>query len=185
VRRILVVLLVAAGALAAILLLLRRDAGGGEAPRGRAAYRRVQRAYDGAPPVIPHPVRPLQRQDCLACHAEGIDLGPDGLAPRTPHPEQTQCSQCHVEQALGGDGLAANRFVGHREPDRGSRAYPGAPPTVPHRLETRRHCLGCHGDFGGSPIRTPHPDRVNCRQCHVESNPATPPWRASTFAGGR
>ena len=177
------VVLATVGALAAVVLLLRQTPDDGEA-RGRAAYRRVQRAYDGAPPVIPHAVRALQRQDCLACHAEGMDLGEGVLAPRTPHPEQTQCAQCHVEQPGRGDGLAANRFAGWREPERGTRSYDGAPPTVPHALHTRGHCLGCHGELGGSPIRTPHPDRVNCRQCHVEMRPETAPWRINTFAGG-
>lgn len=181
-RRILAVV-AAAGALLIVALLARPDGAAGRA-EGRAGYRRAQRAYAGAPPVIPHAVRALQRQDCLACHAEGIDLGEDGLAPRTPHPQQTQCAQCHVEQPGRGDGLAASLFEGWREPERGTRAYPGAPPTVPHRLHTRSNCLGCHGELGGSPIRTPHPDRVNCRQCHVEARPETAPWRINTFAGG-
>lgn len=180
-RRVLMAV-AAAGVLVAAIALLLRDGNGRE--RARAAYRRVQRAYDGAPPVVPHAVRALQRQECLTCHAEGMDLGKDGLAPRTPHPEQTQCLQCHVESIARGEGLAVNTFVGLQEPERGTRAFKGAPPTVPHDLTTRHNCLGCHGDRGGTPIRTPHPDRVNCRQCHVAARADLPVWRANTFEGG-
>jgi cytochrome c-type protein NapB len=152
-------------------------------PLERAAYRRVQRAYEGAPPVVPHAVRSLQRQDCLACHGDGLRLADGGLAPRTPHPGQTQCPQCHVEQVAAGPGPAESTFAGLVLPARGTRAYAGAPPTIPHALPTRRECLGCHGEYGGSPIRTPHPDRVNCRQCHVEGDAGLPPWRDTDFEG--
>jgi len=155
----------------------------GAGPRkAREAYRRVQRAYDGAPPVIPHAVAALQRQDCLNCHREGLQVGGEGLAPRTPHPELATCRQCHVEQIGRGDGLARNSFAGLRYPEHGTRAYAGAPPTIPHTLASRRNCLGCHGDLGGSPIRTPHRDRVNCVQCHVPQADAAE-WRGNSFDG--
>jgi cytochrome c-type protein NapB len=156
---------------------------GAGSPPGRAAYRRVQRAYDGAPPVIPHAVRALQREDCLTCHGEGMEVEGGGLAPRTPHPGQVSCPQCHVEQVTRREGLARNAFVGLRYPARGTRAYRGAPPTIPHPLQGRRNCPGCHGESGGSPIRTPHQDRVNCPQCHVPSTPGTAAWRGNSFRG--
>ena len=37
------------------------------AAKDRAAYRRAHRAYDGAPPAIPHAVRALSRQNCRIC----------------------------------------------------------------------------------------------------------------------
>jgi cytochrome c-type protein NapB len=151
----------------------------------RAVYRRVQRAYDGAPPVIPHAVRALQRQNCLSCHEHGMRLGDGSLAARTPHPQYRSCQQCHVEQATRDDGLARNTFAGMRGPARGSRAWAGAPPTIPHDLDSRRNCLGCHDALGGSPIATPHADRVNCPQCHVAQRPGVAPWRANTFAGAQ
>lgn len=154
---------------------------GGDA--ARAGYRRVQRAYDGAPPVTPHPVRALQRQDCLSCHRQGMNVPGQGLAPRTPHPEQIQCLQCHVEQVTRGVGLVVNTFEGYREPARGTRAFMGAPPTIPHLLSSRRNCLGCHDRMGGSPIRTPHADRVNCLQCHVPARSDQTAWRDNTFSG--
>lgn len=151
---------------------------GGE-ERGR--YRHTQREYDGAPPVIPHAVEALGRQDCLVCHAEGMDLGDDGLAPRTPHPERVNCRQCHVEQAEPRAVFVATRFEGLRYPALGTRAYRGAPPTLPHPRAGREACLGCHGANGGSPLRTPHPDRVNCLQCHVEQIPDAGVFRDNAF----
>lgn len=134
----------------------------------RLLYRSAQRAYDGAPPAVPHAVRELARQACLDCHKEGLDLGAQGMAPRAPHPERGECLQCHVEQDRKTALFAANAFVGLRHRAVGTRAYAGAPPTLPHPRNGREACLGCHGERGGSPIHTPHADRVNCLQCHVE-----------------
>jgi len=146
----------------------------------RAKYRRAHREYDGAPPVIPHQVRALERQDCLACHQDGMDFGDEGMAPRTPHAERVNCQQCHVEQVEPEAVFVATRFEGQRYPASGTRAYLGAPPTMPHPRSGRVACLGCHGTNTGSPIRTPHPDRVNCLQCHVEQIPG-----AGAFKGGQ
>ena len=162
-------------------LIACQGTGDSEARRGtdREQYRRVQREFDGAPPVIPHAVVALARQECLACHEAGMDLGEDGLAATTPHPERVLCQQCHVEQIEPEALLVSNSFVGWRHPRAGTRAFAGAPPTIPHPLNGREGCLGCHGDLGGSPIQTPHADRVNCRQCHVstanDASPYTPP----------
>ena len=37
--------------------------------------RAARRAYDGAPPVVPHPIRASGAAECLACHAKGFALG--------------------------------------------------------------------------------------------------------------
>lgn len=51
-----------------------------------------ERAWDGAPPTIPHST--FMREDCQACH------GPAGPEPiRTTHPWQTNCTQCHAPSA--------------------------------------------------------------------------------------
>lgn len=150
---------------------------------GRANYRRTHREYDGSPPVIPHAVAALGREDCLGCHREGMDLGKDGIAPQAPHPERVNCQQCHVEQVEGKPVLVANSFDGLRHPAAGTRAYPGAPPTVPHPRNGRENCIGCHGASGGSPIRTPHPDRVNCLQCHVTQDAAAEPFDDASLRG--
>ncbi len=59
-----------------------------------------------------------------------------------------------------------------------NRAYPGAPPSIPHTIQKdsdigKDSCLKCHENGGFvqkynayTPI-TPHPEMVNCRQCHV------------------
>ena len=58
------------------------------------------------------------------------------------------------------------------------RAYPGAPPTIPHALLDKRSmggkgCLGCHHKGGYVPAfnayapMTPHPGWSNCLSCHV------------------
>ncbi len=156
----------------------------------RAAYRRAHRPYDGAPPVIPHAVRALGRQDCLKCHREGMEMvepGPQQVSPKSPHPQFTNCQQCHLEimDKAGTPAVRSapsNSFVGLRHNETGSRAYPGAPPTMPHPVWMRESCASCHGKSGGSPLRTPHPDRVNCQQCHIAAKePAAAPFVPNSF----
>lgn len=134
----------------------------------RRLQRQSTRAYDGAPPLIPHEVENLSSDDCLGCHEEGLDLGEDGLAPATPHPQFTNCQQCHLAQQEASSWVA-NTFQGWRNPPRGTRSLATAPPTIPHSIQMRENCLSCHGDLGGAPLRTSHGERTNCRQCHVES----------------
>jgi cytochrome c-type protein NapB len=167
--------LVALAALCALVALVAPPTRGSgpEARAERQTYRREHRPYDGSPPIVPHAVKALGRQDCLSCHRTG--LGPTAdkgqPAPRTPHPHLVNCQQCHVERQTEERG-PKNGFAGMRNPPRGTRRYAGAPPTIPHRVFMREVCVACHGDTGGSPIRSPHPDRVNCRQCHVEQTSA-------------
>lgn len=71
------------------------------------------------------------------------------------------------------------------------RAYPGAPPTIPHPLITEKGiggkgCLQCHGNGGYvdqfkafAPV-TPHPEMLNCRQCHVPTK-TTGVFKESNF----
>lgn len=137
-------------------------------PRTRAA----RRAYDGAPPAIPHENFGMV---CTACHnAQGMDLAEIGFAPPSPH-EATQgmsslsrCRQCHVFTRT--EGLfVENEFVGLRQDlRRGKRLNPFAPPTIPHKTFMRENCLACHsGPAAREEIRTSHPERALCRQCHV------------------
>ena len=54
--------------------------------------------------------------------------------------------------------------------DRGRAPVP--PParrrTIPHPLQLRENCLACHGGPAArAELRTTHPERVRCRQCHV------------------
>jgi nitrate/TMAO reductase-like tetraheme cytochrome c subunit len=62
-----------------------------------------------------------------------------------------------------------NTFQGLKQPEDGSRANVVAPPTMPHRSTLREDCLSCHSpESPYESLRTPHPDRKSCRQCHVD-----------------
>lgn len=135
------------------------------------AARRARRAYEGAPPFIPHPLDPdVERtQDCAPCHEfGGYNPVLRTYAPRSPHPEQTNCLQCHVLPVADGQFAVSDwRYVEWPAYGEGG-ALPGAPPTIPHTLQLREHCLACHGGAAAAPdIRSSHPERFNCRQCHV------------------
>lgn len=70
------------------------------------------------------------------------------------------------------------------------RAFPGAPPSIPHpvaaELATGELCLSCHGQGGWTPKFeayapvTPHPQLGACQQCHVATK-VSDTFRASTF----
>ncbi|MFM2090635.1 MAG: hypothetical protein RLZZ127_1124 [Planctomycetota bacterium] len=136
------------------------------------AARALRRAYNGAPPVIPHPVLDTNEvASCFQCHGDGRII--DGLiAPKMSHQPYTNCTQCHAPVAVGTPGITdelvvPNGFVGAPSAGRGPRAYPGAPPQIPHSTHMRENCMSCHGLLGSAGLRTPHPDRVNCQQCHA------------------
>ncbi len=140
--------------------------------------RAKRRAYDGAPPVIPH--QPMG-MNCIACHNErGMDVADVGFAPPSPH-ERTEglsalsrCEQCHVFRTTDAK-FVANTFAGLPQDLRpGARAYDGAPPVLPHGLLMHENCLACHsGPAAREEIRTTHPERENCVQCHVVQDEAT------------
>ena len=116
--------------------------------------RNSRRAYDGAPPVVPHPITQDNAASCLQCHSKAKQIG-DVVAPAISHPNYTSCTQCHVS--------------GNYDAMTVERAYDDAPPTIPHTVHMRQNCMSCHGELGTSPIRTSHPDRQSCTQCHVPS----------------
>ncbi len=130
------------------------------------------RAFDGAPPVIPHPIRQQSAASCLVCHGEGIRMG-DKVASKVSHPHFTSCTQCHVESVSSGpfqpSQVIENEFNGLERSGPGQRAYAGAPPTIPHRLWLRNDCTSCHGLVARPGLRTTHPWLTNCVQCHVTS----------------
>lgn len=149
-------------------------------PAGLSALllaRAERRAYDGAPPTVPHAIGQGGYPECLACHAEGLKIR-GATAPAIPHATLTECTQCHVSTAegapaLGGDdpGPPAddNLFVGLGSPSSGPRAWDIAPPQIPHASLMRENCLSCHGVNGASPMRSTHPSRESCTQCHAPS----------------
>jgi len=138
-----------------------------------AAERAERRAYDGAPPVVPHENFGIE---CIECHnLEGMSVEGVGYAPPSPHDGTSglsaiaHCRQCHVFQTTDAV-FAANEFRGLRQDLRsGERLNAWAPPTIPHKVFMRENCQACHsGPAAREEIRTPHPDRPRCRQCHVE-----------------
>lgn len=135
------------------------------------------RAYAGAPPVVPHAVDELSTLACLACHEAGALVG-GRLAPPMSHSTRESCTQCHVSAAerprwmeSGAPGAwAGNSFVGLPERPSGARAWAGAPPTLPHPSWMRERCASCHGVAGRAGLRTSHPGRQSCPQCHALSD---------------
>ncbi|MEQ9408852.1 MAG: nitrate reductase cytochrome c-type subunit [Fuerstiella sp.] len=136
------------------------------------ADRAKNRAYDGAPPVIPHRVEQQTAASCLVCHGEGLKLG-DRIATRISHAHFTSCTQCHVEAESSGPfpvpEATENTFVGLYRAGPGSRALAGAPPTIPHTTWLREDCMSCHGTIAREGLRTTHPWFTNCTQCHAPS----------------
>jgi cytochrome c-type protein NapB len=136
------------------------------------ADRARNRAYDGAPPTVPHPSEGMFSVSCLVCHGEGLKVG-DRVASKISHAHLTNCTQCLVEQDRSGlpfrDQLMENRFVGVYRAGPGQRASPGAPPTIPHHTWMRENCTSCHGLVTRPGTRTTHPWLTSCTQCHSPS----------------
>lgn len=134
------------------------------------AKRASRRAYDGAPPTIPHRILQMGPLDCVSCHESGASFG--GLtAPKISHQVYQSCTQCHVvmddpRPGAPSVGKPENTFEGWRW-GKGTRAWPGAPPTIPHPTLMRTECSSCHGVFGASGVKSTHPWRQSCTQCHA------------------
>lgn len=168
----------AAAGLAALAVACGPAAPAGAVPRSTGA-RAAGRAYDGAPPTIPHDAA---IGACASCHdADGAAIAGIGVAPASPHGDAaaggalSRFRQCHVP-ATAAALLIASRFTGLPQgPWKGSRATPGAPPRIPHSLQMRGECLACHAGPGArAELRTTHPERVRCRQCHVPETAPVP-----------
>ncbi len=148
----------------------REDPEGASVARA-LAERASRRAFDGAPPVIPHPVRARSAGECLACHENGFVLG-DRRAGPAPHADYASCTQCHVSAApfarvaASPAAEAESSWKGLASPGGGAMAYAGAPPAVPHPTRMRERCESCHGPEGAAALQTPHPERASCLQCH-------------------
>lgn len=101
--------------------------------------RSARRAFNGAPPVIPHAVEQTDDAACYACHGEGARVG-QRVANRMSHGLLANCLQCHAapppKPFAHLQFVAANTFEGLKAPTSGERAFPGAPPVIP----TRRGC---------------------------------------------
>lgn len=134
-----------------------------------------QRAFNGAPPSIPHTVeneRSMGENRCLKCHGNGGYVTKfEAYAPVTPHPEMVNCRQCHVSVNTTSLFVETNFTKGTTPTTGVNSALVGGPPIIPHPLQMRENCLSCHaGPSAPKEIRVSHPDRINCRQCHVPNN---------------
>ncbi len=137
------------------------------------------RAFYGAPPSIPHPVVEKQNvgdASCLKCHENGGYVEKfNAYTPVAPHPQWVNCKQCHVaqkEQTLFKQGNYAKL---HAPAVGVNSAFLGGPPTIPHPISMRENCLSCHaGPSAPREIRVTHPERINCRQCHVPNQEEEP-----------
>ncbi|TWU48659.1 Nitrate reductase cytochrome c-type subunit (NapB) [Rubripirellula tenax] len=135
--------------------------------------RASRRAFNGAPPIIPHPVENTTDAACYACHSGGVQMA--GLkASVMSHAFLGNCVQCHAPMAPAPfqdvDAAVATSFVGLPAPTEGKRAYKGAPPTIPHSQWMRENCSACHGGPNGwAGLESTHPWRTNCTQCHAPS----------------
>lgn len=129
------------------------------------------RAYSGAPPIIPHALlseKGIGGESCLQCHENGGYVEQfKAYAPVTPHPEMLNCRQCHVS-AKAEDLFKGINWDKIRHPEIKGSALEGSPPVIPHTLQMRENCLACHaGPAVPKEIKVSHALRINCRQCHV------------------
>ena len=140
------------------------------------ANRAEHRAYEGAPPTVPHSINEKGGMECMACHGEGLRI--DGrLATPMSHDYKTNCTQCHVPEV--GSIPAAderydelpldNAFAGLERWGPAERAHEGAPPVNPHPEHMRNDCMSCHGEMARPGLRTTHPWKTQCTQCHAPS----------------
>ena len=161
-------------------------------PRTLATFR-LLRSYPGAPPRVPHGLTATEFRTnrCNTCHERGGYSQRFGAyAPVNPHPELSACLQCHATNDL----LVGLPFPQASPDDACRQCHSGRParfeesgldwrpaawpavgvrtrigvPAIPHDLQTRGNCLSCHmGPGSVAEIRATHPERSNCRQCHL------------------
>jgi cytochrome c-type protein NapB len=63
---------------------------------------------------------------------------------------------------------------------------PASPPPIPHALQMRENCRACHAGPGAvAELRTTHPERVTCRQCHALGAPPVEAFVRAPAAAGR
>jgi nitrate reductase (cytochrome), electron transfer subunit len=147
----------------------------------------ARRAYPGAPPTIPHAAgrEDLMGDNCLGCHAKGGYVpAMKTYAPITPHPQMTNCRQCHVIADPKKPLFKPTDWEKPAAPARQLRAMVTSPLVMPHDFQMRESCNACHSGEGAvKEIRGTHPERTNCRQCHVPGEPATDTFERPAVEG--
>ncbi|MFT5433628.1 MAG: cytochrome c-type protein NapB [Myxococcota bacterium] len=145
--------------------------------------RGLRRAYDGAPPMIPHRSSERSAASCMTCHRAGVSPG-GVVAPAIPHREFASCTQCHA--ALDGSppfatpSLPVETAAPYALSSGWTRIEPidrirGGPPQIPHDTWMREACTSCHGPTGPRELQTSHPERQSCTQCHSPPSIMNPP----------
>lgn len=147
----------------------------------------ANRAYDGAPPTIPHRLiseTGIGGQSCLQCHGKGGYVAQfEAFAPITPHPDYLNCKQCHVPAKTNNLFVASN-FSRSKPKGKSRGVLDGSPPAIPHDLQIRGSCLSCHGGPSApKEIRVTHPERVNCLQCHAPTSNRLITWERKSSEG--
>ena len=135
------------------------------------AARAARRAYDGAPPTIPH--EPMDGA-CNSCHGEEAMEAGDAVAPAFPHSKtaglnaESRCVQCHVYRKAVAT-FRGSTFTGFLQDvtRHGARKARKAAPDRPHRGFMREDCRVCHLGAGARPELVPrHGPRKQCAGCH-------------------
>ncbi|TWU37390.1 diheme cytochrome c precursor [Novipirellula artificiosorum] len=144
-----------------------------EEKKRSSEIRASRRAFNGAPPIIPHAVEDTTDSACYACHHNGMRMG-TLKASVMSHPFLANCTQCHAppppKPFQSVDAEVKTSFVGLPAASQGERAFPGAPPTIPHAQWMRENCTACHGGPNGwEGMESTHPWRTHCTQCHAPS----------------
>ena len=95
--------------------------------------------------------------------------------------------------ATAGNGKEAPAPAGrHLQGYYQRRAYPGAPPMIPHEVSSNpeaqaQACNQCHeaggyaAKFSAFTPMTPHPEFLNCRQCHAAGDRKPRPFRGNRW----
>ena len=132
-------------------------------------------------PVTPHADRGM----CLQCHV-GVDAV-IGVSDQAADPN-SRCVLCHP--ATGGRPREDARVTWATTSwPVAAVAHAGAGAAAdPARTAFRENCLTCHGGPSAvEEIRTSHPERSNCRQCHLRAETSSAPFSrapAATAAPG-
>ena len=124
------------------------------------------------PPAIPHPL--AGRDQCLGCHGSGSTAFPQVPGDHAGRTEDT-CTLCHSPAGAPAPSATATPAATATPTPTAPSA---GPPAIPHTLEGRNLCLGCHGS--GSPafpqVPVDHAGRANeaCTLCHSPTGVPTP-----------
>ena len=143
-----------------------------EQKQATLARREQARAFNGAPPTVPHAMDQFSTAACIACHTQGA-VTTSLRVPQMSHAAFSSCTQCHVQQHSEftvSEDFRQNSFEGLAAPEGGPRAFALAPPMIPHTTWMRENCQSCHGPTGSYGIRSTHPWRQSCQQCHAPSH---------------